>query len=90
MFFIIEQMLLFLCIVVSVLVGVAYFTLLERKVIGAMQRRAGPNTIGFWGFFQPLADGLKLVVKQIIIPNKSNRVLFLVAPIYTLSLAFSN
>lgn len=83
------QIFLFLSIIIPVLIGVAYLTLAERKIIAAMQRRLGPNVIGFWGLFQPLADGLKLVVKQTIVPNKAQRVLFLFAPVYTFALALS-
>lgn len=89
-FWLCENILLFLCSVVSVLIGVAYFTLIERKIMAAIQRRIGPNCVGYWGVFQPLADGLKLVVKQIIIPNKSQRILFIFAPVYSLILAFSS
>ena len=53
-----------LLIIICVLIAVAYFTLLDRKVMAAMQRRRGPNVVGFWGLLQPLADGLKLLVKE--------------------------
>lgn len=86
---IIEQIFLFLVVVIPVLIGVAYFTLAERKVMSAMQRRLGPNVVGYWGLFQPLADGLKLVIKQTIVPNKAQRMLFLFAPVYTFALALT-
>lgn len=82
-----EQIYLFLVMVIPVLIGVAYFTLAERKIMSAMQRRLGPNVVGYWGVFQPLADGLKLVIKQTIVPNKAQRILFLFAPVYTFALA---
>jgi NADH-quinone oxidoreductase subunit H len=88
-FWVITQVFLFLSSIISVLIGVAYFTLAERKVMAMMQRRIGPNCVGYWGAFQPLADGLKLVVKQFIIPNKVQTALFTFAPVYTLTLAFS-
>lgn len=86
---IIFQIFLFLSLIIPVLIGVAYLTLAERKIMAAMQRRLGPNVIGVWGLFQPLADGLKLVVKQTIVPNKAQRILFLFAPVYTFALALS-
>jgi len=70
-----------LLIIVPLLLAVAYFTLFERKVMAAMQRRRGPNVVGFLGLLQPLADGLKLVLKETIIPSQANRVIFLLAPV---------
>ena len=72
-----------LIIIVPLLVAVAYFTLAERKVIASMQRRRGPNVVGVWGLLQPLADGLKLLVKETILPSNSNVILFVIAPILT-------
>jgi NADH-quinone oxidoreductase subunit H len=80
---IISWVLEILIIIVPLLVAVAYFTLAERKVIASMQRRRGPNVVGIWGLLQPLADGLKLLVKETILPSNSNVILFVIAPILT-------
>jgi NADH-quinone oxidoreductase subunit H len=76
-----------LIIVVPLLISVAYFTLAERKIMGIIQRRKGPNVIGFLGLLQPLADGLKLFVKETIFPSNSNIVIFLIAPMLTFVLS---
>jgi hypothetical protein len=74
-----------LCLIISILISVAFFTLLERKVMASMQRRKGPDNriSGFWGILQPLADGLKLLTKEIIVPKKATLLLFIGAPMYT-------
>ena len=74
-------------IVVPVLISVAYLTYVERKVIGAIQSRRGPNVVGPFGLLQPLADGLKLFLKETIIPSGASRVVFLFAPAVTFILA---
>ena len=73
-----------LAVVVVVILCVAYTTYLERKVIGFMQLRQGPNRVGFRGLLQPFADVLKLLVKEIVIPGRANRWLFLTAPVLSL------
>ncbi len=67
-------------IVAPLMLAVAYLTFWERKVIGWMQVRIGPNRVGPWGLLQPIADGVKLLLKEIIIPTKSNTWIFLMAP----------
>ncbi len=73
-----------LAVTVAVILCVAYATYLERKVIGFMQLRQGPNRVGFRGLLQPFADVLKLLVKEIVIPGRANRWLFLTAPVLAL------
>lgn len=76
-----------LTIIVPLLLSVAYFTIAERKLMGIIQRRKGPNVIGFLGLLQPLADGLKLFAKETILPSNSNVIIFLIAPILTFLLS---
>lgn len=76
-----------LAIMILVLIAVAYFTVAERKIMGAIQRRRGPNVVGFWGLLQALADGLKLFVKETILPSNSNLVVFILAPLISFSLS---
>ena len=76
-----------LMVVVGVLLSVAYLTYAERKVMGGMQRRQGPMTVGPFGLLQPIADGVKLFSKETIIPSQAHRVVFLLAPMILFALS---
>ncbi len=76
-------------ILVPLMLCVAYFTFAERKLIGYMQIRVGPNRVGPRGWLQPIADALKLMMKEIIIPTRANKVLFLLAPVLALAPALA-
>ena len=76
-------------IIVPLMLGVAYLTLAERKVIGFIQVRIGPNRVGPWGLLQPIADGMKLAFKEVILPAQSNLYLFLVAPVLAIGPALA-
>ncbi len=76
-----------LLIVVPLLLFIAYLTYFERKVIGAIQLRKGPNVVGPFGLFQPIADGIKLLTKETIFPDNSNKLIFIFSPILTFTLA---
>nr|YP_009517189.1 NADH dehydrogenase subunit 1 [Blastosporella zonata]AYE93096.1 NADH dehydrogenase subunit 1 [Blastosporella zonata] len=73
-----------LAVILPVLLGVAFMTIIERKQLAAHQRRVGPNTVGYYGVLQPFADALKLILKETVIPSQSNKVLFYLAPVSTL------
>lgn len=84
--FILCELIKFLIIAVPVLISVAYLTLAERKVIGYSQTRKGPNIVGVYGLLQPLADGIKLFSKEMVIPNHVSIFLYFFSPILALAL----
>jgi NADH-quinone oxidoreductase subunit H len=77
-------------IILPVLVAVAYFSIAERKIISSIQRRRGPNSVGFIGLLQPFADGLKLFTKETIVPTNANTLLFFLAPALSFILSLSS
>ena len=86
---VINILLKIILILVPLLLTVAYFTYIERKVIGYMQARIGPNRVGPRGWLQPIADAMKLMFKEIIFPTNANRVLFIIAPTIAISTALA-
>ena len=79
-----EFILLSVSILIPLLLSIAIYTLAERKWMASVQRRKGPNVVGIWGFLQPFADGLKLILKEILVPTKANRAVFIGSPAVTL------
>lgn len=89
LYFILFTLIKIFCIVLPLLLGVAYLMYLERKIIGFMQDRIGPNRVGPYGLAQPIADIIKLFCKEIIVPTASNKYLYLIAPILSIAPALS-
>ena len=65
-----------LIVILPALLAVAFMTIIERKQLAAMQRRVGPQVVGYYGVLQPFSDALKLIVKETVVPSQSNKVLF--------------
>jgi NADH-quinone oxidoreductase subunit H len=86
-FFVLSTIIKILGIIIPLLIGVAFLTLAERKVMASMQRRKGPNVVGVFGILQPLADGLKLLLKEPVLPSNANIIIFLLAPVLTFMLS---
>ena len=80
----------FFPLVIPLLVAIAFFTLLERKILGSIQRRRGPNVVGIFGFLQAFADALKLFTKETIITISSNQFIFIFAAIFSFVLSLLN
>lgn len=76
----------FILFILPILLSIAFFTLAERKVMGTIQRRKGPNVVGF-GPLQPIADGLKLIIKESTVPITANFFIFHIAPLITIILS---
>lgn len=76
-----------LAVILPMLLGVAFMTIIERKQLAAHQRRVGPQVTGYWGILQPFADALKLILKESITPTHANKVIFILAPVLTLVLS---
>lgn len=87
MIMLISTLLKILTIIIPLLIAIAYMTLAERKIMASMQRRKGPNITGIFGLLQPFADGLKLFIKETILPTNANTIIFILAPILTFLLS---
>ena len=87
MIILISTLLKILTIIIPLLIAIAYMTLAERKIMASMQRRKGPNITGIFGLLQPFADGLKLFIKETILPTNANTIIFILAPILTFLLS---
>lgn len=90
MFYFIFILMKSIVLIIGLLISIAYLTLVERHILSSIQRRIGPNIVGFFGLLQPLADGLKLLLKEVIIPTNANKFLFIFAPILMFVLSVVN
>src|SRR6266404_108438 len=73
-----------LLVILPILLSLSFITMIERKQLAVHQRRVGPNTTGYYGLLQPFSDALKLIVKETVIPSQSNKILFYLAPVFSL------
>jgi NADH-quinone oxidoreductase subunit H len=89
-YYIVINIIKVLTLFLPLLIAVATFTYIERKILGFMQRRKGPNMVGFFGLLQPIADGFKLLLKETLIPINTNKFLFILAPILAFFLSLIN
>ena len=87
--FILQTLVSYLAAIIPLLLAIAFFTLYERQILAALQRRQGPGVVGFYGIFQPLADGLKLFIKESILPKSANPLLFSLSPVVAFGLAIA-
>ena len=87
-FTILDKIILPFIVVLPVLIATAYFTLAERKILASVQRRIGPAVVGFWGILQPIADGLKLLTKENLVPSNANKLVWHVTPFASLGFSF--
>lgn len=87
LFHVLKTLLSFVALILPLLLAIAFFTLYERHILAALQRRQGPNVVGFYGLFQPIADGRKLFLKESILPKSANPLIFILAPVITFGLA---
>jgi NADH-quinone oxidoreductase subunit H len=82
------EFLYFIVILFPVIFSIAFFTVLERKILASIQRRRGPNMVGIYGILQAIADAIKLLNKETNIPSLSNNFIFIIAPLFTIILSF--
>lgn len=87
MWFILKFLAYYLSLLIFVLLSVAFFTLVERQMLGSMQRRQGPNVVGFYGIFQAISDGVKLLLKESVFPLNADMLIFFFAPVFAFTLA---
>jgi NADH-quinone oxidoreductase subunit H len=87
MIFLLVNLLKLLTVLVPLLIAVAYLTLIERKILGSIQKRRGPNVVGIYGLLQPFADAAKLILKETVLPTRANKFIFVLAPCLTFLLA---